>query len=367
MTVHARWWPVLVVAIAYASIAVVLRFVFMPLVTVSRWHGASPEARHFYELNDRVRAVARSLHAVAIRDSIVPLLPREPRVVVETPTHLNEASLRLLHERVQQDIGDHPKAVVGVYVIPYYTGIHQAMTQSTQLTSVMLTGTRERPYCIVATETQPPPRSGLMIGPDKLAPDGSLLTACGFWARYGAPGSNIKAWLDRGGYDFANRKINPSYIDEYYVRETLFGASVRYYFGSKDGEECFSGQTEACARGVLDTVPRSLRSGVANVYPTSNHWTHLMSGEAVLMHELEAEFGSERFARFWTSDADVTNAFKDAFGIELGVWVRDWFARKYGTRRAGPSVPADSLLLSLLTIGLVVGIAVMVGQRRHIG
>jgi hypothetical protein len=83
---------------------------------------------------------------------------------------------------------------------------------------------------------------------------------------------------------------------------------------------------------------------------------HLGVIEPFLFQDLERQFGPERFARFWNSDADVSHAFEAAFDVAPGVWVRGW-ARSYYVKQ--PTVLAGfghwaativTLLASLLAV-----------------
>lgn len=360
MKIPGRWRPVLLVALGYGGFALLIGLFFRPMV-MPRWHGQTSEQARYYEFRGEVNRAGKTLHAVAVRDSIVPLLPRLPGVVGEAPARVSSALSSWLQQRVRQEVGTtQSKAVVGVYVLPLYFGIHEALIRTNQPGSVILTGTLETPYCIVAANVRPPFDS-LMVKAALSDADGRLVGPCGLWARYGAPGPSIKAWLDRGGYHFARRTTVSAYLRNDFYAPTLFGAS------QKIGDACLAGKTEACARGMLDSIPLVWRSDVDGVYPIGDRREYFMPAEAVLLYEVEEQFGAERFARFWTSNADVATAFKDSFGVDIGIWVRDWFGNKYGIRTAGPAVPAGSLALSLLAIGLLVGIAVRVGQRRHVG
>jgi hypothetical protein len=85
-----------------------------------------------------------------------------------------------------------------------------------------------------------------------------------------------------------------------------------------------------------------------------------------LLAELEARYGSEAFARFWTSDADVAVAFEDAFGTPLGSWTMEWVQTEIGTYRAGTAPRAAALGWSVLTILLFSGFASVKQLRRSV-
>lgn len=367
MTVKPQWRPFVWVAFVYGFLALVIGLLFEPLAR-PRWHGQTKEQARFYDVKGDLNRANRALHAITVRDSILPLLPTQPAVVVEMPTRVASAMLSELPKRVQREAGtDRPRALVGLYLIPYYFDARDNLNLETRNATVMLMGTVRTPHCIVAAPLRPAPLDTVMVNFERSAADNAILGPCRLWARYGAPGPNIGTWLERGGYDFAKRTIVSFYRRNDFKTRRLFGASPLMFYGSLAGDACFAGKTTACARGVLDSVPTVWRSDIDGVYALGNRRELFVSGQEVMLHDAETEFGTERFARFWTSSADVSAAFHDAFGVELGIWVRDWFGKKYGARKAGPAVPVASLALSLLTIGALAGAAIFVGQRRHVG
>ncbi len=84
------------------------------------------------------------------------------------------------------------------------------------------------------------------------------------------------------------------------------------------------------------------------------------------MGDLEAEFGGERFARFWTSDQDVEEAFAAAFGEPIEMWTMRWAQDRMGAQKAGPSTDLLSVLLTLVTLLACVGIATATATRRRV-
>ncbi len=84
------------------------------------------------------------------------------------------------------------------------------------------------------------------------------------------------------------------------------------------------------------------------------------------MGDLEAEFGRDRFARFWTSDQTVEDAFTAAFGEPIEVWTMRWAQDRMGVQKAGPSVDLLSVLLTLVTLLACVGISTATATRRRV-
>ena len=84
------------------------------------------------------------------------------------------------------------------------------------------------------------------------------------------------------------------------------------------------------------------------------------------MGDLEAEFGAERFARFWTSDQSVDEAFLGAFGEPMEEWTMRWAQGLMGFHKTGPSIDPLSILLTLVTVITCGGLAVATGTRRTV-
>lgn len=89
--------------------------------------------------------------------------------------------------------------------------------------------------------------------------------------------------------------------------------------------------------------------------------------EAHLFADLEREFGTEAFARFWTSDAAVPLAFESAFGIDAGTWMLRWTKEEVGTHQAGPGLRAGTSLLALLTLMALAATVSFMATRRRVG
>jgi hypothetical protein len=94
---------------------------------------------------------------------------------------------------------------------------------------------------------------------------------------------------------------------------------------------------------------------------------HFGVAESFLLSDLESEFGPVRFARFWSSDAPVVEAFREAFGVPAGEWMEGWARGYYPEARAGaswgPSLWGAPLLLFVAALLL----ALRKARRREVG
>ena len=137
------------------------------------------------------------------------------------------------------------------------------------------------------------------------------------------------------------------------------------------GEGCIAGRVDACRRAVLDPTAYADPES----YPELEEWIssgHSRNGEPfggrerTWMGDLEAEFGRDRFARFWTSEQAVEVAFATAFGEPIEVWTMRWARDRMGPQKAGPSTDLLSVLLTLVTLLACVGIATATAERWRV-
>ena len=102
-------------------------------------------------------------------------------------------------------------------------------------------------------------------------------------------------------------------------------------------------------------------------------WARFVNGEllvsefeAYLFDDLEREFGHEAFARFWSSENEVSEAFEEAFGISTGEWMVDWLDRTRGLEHATPALPRHASTGGVLTMLLLLGLAYRAQRQRRV-
>ncbi len=84
-----------------------------------------------------------------------------------------------------------------------------------------------------------------------------------------------------------------------------------------------------------------------------------------MLASVEREFGSQRFARVWTSAEPFEKAFEESFGVPVREWVHDWM-QPAGRIYRGGRLSGTSLLLTLLFLGICVGAVLATAQRRRV-
>ena len=125
---------------------------------------------------------------------------------------------------------------------------------------------------------------------------------------------------------------------------------------------CQAGNVESCR----DLIIGQGSAGAPNVPRQASLERSLRESEEYFLSDLVVEFGRERFRKFWTSTAEPSRAFEQAFGTSIGQWTHRWMRYRYGPETRGPGVPLKSATLALLaTFGLLA--ACIAVERRQVG
>lgn len=226
-----------------------------------------------------------------------------------------------------------------------------------------------------------------------------VLGPCSFFLVHGSPGPAVRRWLrddgmarlartpwTGGAYPFAPISNHRGAYGERARRRQPAAVSIEYTVGaevsyeSTVGEGCLAGRRDACRRAVLDPLPfveqdsypaileresyLELEEWISSEYPGRNE--PFGGRERTWMGDLEAEFGGERFGRFWTSDQEVEDAFAAAFGEPIEMWTMRWAQERMGAQKAGPSTDLLSVFLTLVTLLACIGLATATATRRRV-
>ena len=351
-----RTIPYLLVAVVYAALFLAYRAV---VPAIEKGHGGpGPEFRRFAALNDEMRQVHEALREVMIRDSILPLIPPSPGIVSLLPDSGNPQT-EYLRRLAQRESRPGVEVAIPILAVPVDYALSSEIPQAFS-TSRYYAGERPAgaPYCAVVVpyfDTHPPHN----------AIRGSVLGPCKVWARHGAAGPHIGDWMRNTRGEFALAEVSHVvHVDDYevpYARR--FGSQ---FWGSFESRRCRAGDTAACERAV--TAVDSSSGIVPGIAMTADRWymPRVAPGDAALLIDLENEFGSERFQQFWKSPEPVSKAFEAAFGVALGEWVLDWSEARYGAISIGARMKLDTILLSLIFIGLFAALAVATVRGRRI-
>src|SRR2546430_17061892 len=87
-------------------------------------------------------------------------------------------------------------------------------------------------------------------------------------------------------------------------------------------------------------------------------------GLNTLVAQAEADFGAERFGKFWRSSASVPVAFENAFGERIDDFASQLLRANEGSRSAGPRLELITVILSLATIVALAVATSLITNRR---
>jgi hypothetical protein len=349
MEIGMKAWLALIVG-ASAAVAV-------PLLPPDRIELGGPprrpeQVRHETVLRE-IREAQATLQLMRWSDSLASLVASEP---------LGGEGIRVGFAWQSVAQGAHPDAPIGVPVVANLTFADFGS---------------DRPYCFTLHTH---PAEGAAVDFSAL-PVEELPNPCRVVDRFGAPGGHIGEWLDRGAWGFGSSRERV-FVDYQGLRDRSYAEWP--YFGTRKhplgtanavAGRCMSGDPTACETAILDPIggedPRSELRRAAASSPVSFaelDWADASPFSYLddsLFAELEAEFGAEAFAHFWSSEQEVPAAFEAAFGVELGDWVLAWADAQMGTSRAGPGIPFGDLGLVILTVAALTAVASSVAMRRR--
>lgn len=330
-------------------------------------------------------------------------------VVIDLPPEAGPEEWNLLSEAVRRQVaylgGGDADMIVGVSFVDRRFGNHPDFQQQVRPLADYFSGTVDgRPFCLVSypfkanDPTNPRSRSYLR-GAIRLRTNAAssnnagghptdVLGPCSFYLVHGSPGPAVRRWLRDDGMARLARTPWPHRASRFPPAGNHRGMYGEWESTSRDfvalrstlGEGCLAGQVDACRRAVLDPLAFAKRDSYPELrapesYPGLEEWIYSENSglgqpfggrERTWMGDLEAEFGPERFARFWTSDQTVEDAFTTAFGEPIEMWTMRWAQDRMGPQKAGPSTDLLSVLLTLVTLLTCVWIATATATRRRV-
>lgn len=204
------------------------------------------------------------------------------------------------------------------------------------------------------------------------------LGPCRFYVIYGLAGPRIQEWLEDGALKLAYEGGSEAPATE------LAGSrnGWRFWFASaflRGGGDvglnrCRTGLASACAdflerpgRYYLTDQHREVvRRSPATSIGSPSASGRVIHDEEYILADLEAEFGRDAFAEFWTSEQEVGVAFEAAFGVDAGSWLVTWLERTSGVHRTGPGLPRSATSGTMLALGLLLGVAHWRRRERRV-
>jgi hypothetical protein len=189
--------------------------------------------------------------------------------------------------------------------------------------------------------------------------------ACAYFGAFGIPGDGIRTWLDARQN---NPVIEAGWTDDPLAdspEPTRWSGMLWWNPEFIDLAGCAAGEMDRC-QGILwgqrdaDRDRRQFaRFAVRGVLRFSYE-----SGS--YLADMVAHYGRERFARFWTSDAPLEQAFADAMGEPIERWTMKWARAHVGIPDVGARTRAVPALLVVLASVVVVGAAGALSRLRQV-
>ena len=82
--------------------------------------------------------------------------------------------------------------------------------------------------------------------------------------------------------------------------------------------------------------------------------------------DLVTEFGPDAFKAFWTSELEVPDAFRSAFGLGMDEWMLSWVTANFGMSKAGPGLTRSAGFGGLLAMSALAIIGGAWARRRRV-
>lgn len=217
----------------------------------------------------------------------------------------------------------------------------------------------------------------------------SLLGPCELIAKYGIPGPTIERWLEGPGEALAAtatpfREVDRALLVKQF--RTFYEKLPRNSFGrlvdfpganvSLAREQCWAREGAGCA--ALIAHPADLGSGTGGrsslaqylvqhtAMSTVDRGMGLASPTAHVVADLAHQFGDARFEAFWKADKPFAEAFESAFGTDLASWSLAYFSPMLPAAKAGPDVPLEAELSTVLILALAAILGTVWARRRQV-
>jgi hypothetical protein len=389
MALRMKYWLGLVLI----GVALVSVWRLPPEALTGRSAVAKPaETLRLEEIKREFKWTAETLRRVLWSDSLAPLLVSQARdgtaFLFPSVESLNEEQLGKLDAKIRNEVEetrlDTDELVFGYVLQPSDHAASADMPPGARRRAETYVGSLGGiDYCM-QVRVQHRQSIGVAVaaelaGTDPVAPRSNLLGACRPYVRYGLAGPRVQEWLEQGGVSFAIESGAPE--DAYAFPGSL---GRRSYFGYSslgrsnrpiEADRCLAGDAGACAflfrnptaadRLLANDLEVVLRSPATSI-GTESVFRSIALDEEYLLADLEAEFGTEAFGRFWTSEGDVEVAFREAFGMEAGSWVVSWTTGQRGFDPPGPGLPRSASSGTMLALALLLGVAYLRMRERKV-
>jgi len=345
--------------------------------------------RHLDALRAEAVRTNMALQRLRWADAMVPAtLAGDGPVAFGFPERAVPEQAERIRERTLAEAAATPSDVaVGLYFLLSGSDAYPGAPTGPARQSEYFFGGRDgRPYCVTVRPSWRLTEDGrIALPPARLYE--SYLGLCALIRRYGLPGSAVEQWLAGGGAALATTArpgaglVVPSYLLgdlRGFQRRGLLGrrpVSVGFSTLAVPMDRCFAGVVEGCADLFLHPVesggPRAYAGASSSLVETSavsavQESSYFQPLDQFVAADLADQFGDARFRAWWTADDDVGDAFRAAFGVDVGTWYLHRIGALVPISRPGPAVGGSGLLGGLLLLALSTVLAAGWARKRRI-
>ena len=195
---------------------------------------------------------------------------------------------------------------------------------------------------------------------------------CGFFTAFGAPSTEIAVPLRKQGWVVASA----GYSRGSKSPPAMWGVTPFFnkYFGNFERADgivaCASGRRETCVEGVFGREPTF---GPALAPPADfvngTRLAPLRGNSAMRAHLLDdmaRDLGPEKFGRMWRSPTDMATAYAAVAGEPFDAYLVRWLQNAIGKTAVGPQLSVHILIVTLVSMMIGLGIAVLIHLTRRI-
>ena len=325
----------------------------------TRWRH-DPRAWELSALQADRRVASQQLQAHRVLDSLGAVVSRFPRGFATMIVGLDSAApaARLAVETAVSELWPaEPAQSLRLAVIFSPPGVRDSIRRPSPFEGTILPELTDKETCVAVGSTRTN-WQGAWVGATRGQLQ-RLIAPCLYWDRFGPPGTGIADWLAATKYQAvqsAEWLFRPGTTVQGYDRWFDTGRGewfapfilalgrdrVPPYGNGVPAVGCLAGRTAACeelirgpARNRRGAVPPAVTSVVTADY---DQYFSELGGRAEWVDHLIRTRGEPAFRRFWRSDADLAEAYRAAFGEDLGPAVATWERHDWEKRRGQPPV-----------------------------
>ncbi len=203
---------------------------------------------------------------------------------------------------------------------------------------------------------------------------GGGLGPCGFFARWGVPGTPVRLWMARRHYDLASVPSWGREWSHHPEASWMMDRNTGWFWSAVYGHPiaaigCLAGRAHSCRTAVLAGAGDAFGDSLPRLLDTTVRWwreERLVQGWRYF-GDVAREVGYDRFLRFWNSTEPVDTALATALKMPVGKWTERWERRFLPRLPLGAAAPLSAALLGILLSGAAVTLVARGAMRRQVG